>query len=108
MGMVRTVTDDSFEAEVLRSAKPVLVEYWAQWCGPCRQLGPVLDAIAAEHGEALDVVKINADENPQSVVRHGVMLVPTVAVFAGGEVVRQLTGARSKSALLREVAGFLQ
>jgi thioredoxin 1 len=107
MSTVRTVTDDSFEADVLHSARPVLVEYWAQWCGPCRQLGPVLDAIAAEHGEALDVVKINADENPQTVVRYGVMLVPTVAVFAGGEVVRQLTGARSKSALLREVADFL-
>ncbi|HEY8043090.1 MAG TPA: thioredoxin [Streptosporangiaceae bacterium] len=107
MGMVRTVTDDSFEADVLRSTKPVMVEYWAQWCGPCRQLGPVLDAIAAEHGEALDVVKINADENPQTVASYGVMLVPTVAVFAGGEMVRQLAGARSKSALLREVAGLL-
>jgi thioredoxin 1 len=107
MGMVRTVTDGSFEADVLRSAKPVLVEYWAQWCGPCRQLGPVLDAIAAEHGGALDVVKINADENPQTVASYGVMLVPTVAVFAGGEMVRQLAGARSKSALLREVADFL-
>ena len=107
MSVVKTVTDDSFEAEVLRSTRPVIVEYWAQWCGPCRQLGPVLEAIAAEHADAIDVVKINAEENPRTTMRYGVMLVPTVNVFAGGEVVRQLVGARSKSAMLREVADFL-
>jgi thioredoxin 1 len=105
--MVRAVTDDSFEADVLRSAKAVIVEYWAQWCGPCRQLGPVPEAIAAEHADAIDVVKVNADENPQTAVRFGVMVVPTVTVFSGGEVVKQLVGARSKSAMLREVADFL-
>ena len=107
MGMVKAVTDDSFEADVLRSTRPVLVEYWAEWCGACRQLGPVLEAIAAEYANAIDVVKLNADENPQTAVRYGVMLIPTVTVFSGGEVVRQLVGARSKAALLREVADFL-
>ena len=107
MDTLISVTDDSFEAEVVASPRPVIVEYWAQWCGPCRQLGPVLEAIAAEHAEAIDVVKINADENPQTTVKYGVMLVPTVNVFAGGEVVKQLVGARSKSAMLREMADFL-
>src|SRR5450755_2423608 len=105
--MVRAVTDDSFEADVLRSAKAVIVEYWAQWCGPCRQLGPVPEAIAAEHADAIDVVKVNADENPRTTARYRVMLVPTVAVFCAGEVVRQLAGARSRSAMLRQVADFL-
>lgn len=107
MGAVKTVTDDSFEASVVRSTKPVIVEYWAEWCGPCRQLGPVLEAIAEEHADAIDVVKVNADRNPQTTVKYGVMLIPTVSVFDGGQVVKELVGARSKAALLREVADFL-
>jgi len=106
MGMVKAVTDDSFEADVLRSAKPVIVEYWAQWCGPCRMVGPVLEAIAAEHTGQVDVVKLNVDENPKTAQRYGILHVPTMDLFRGGEVVKQVIGARSKSALLREFAEF--
>lgn len=108
MSEVRTVTDESFAADVERNPRPVIVEYWAQWCGPCRQVGPVLDAIAEEHGGSVDVVKINVDENQQTAQKYSVLLVPTVSLFAGGQPVRQVIGARSKAALLREFADYVQ
>jgi thioredoxin 1 len=108
MSAVRTVTDESFAAEVERNPRPVIVEYWAQWCGPCRQVGPVLDAIAAEHAASVDVVKLNVDENPLTAQKYSVMLVPTVSLFAGGRPVRQVVGARSKAAMLREFADYVQ
>jgi thioredoxin 1 len=104
---VTNVTDDSFDAAVLASPRPVIVEYWAQWCGPCRQVGPVLDAIAQENADRVDVVKLNVDENPRTAQRYGVMLVPTIGLFSGGEVVKQVIGAKSKFALLREFDGLL-
>jgi thioredoxin 1 len=107
MGELKTVTEASFEAEVLSSARPVVVEYWAEWCGPCRQVGPVLQALAAEYGERVDVVKVNVDENPGISQRYGVLHVPTISLFSGGEVVRQVVGVRSRAALEREFAGFL-
>ena len=107
MGAAKIVTDDGIEADVLQNPKPVIVEYWAQWCGPCHQVSPVLEAIAAEHADTLDVVKLNVDENPQTARRYGIMLVPTLNLFRGGEVVKQVIGARSRSALMREFAGFL-
>jgi thioredoxin 1 len=107
MSAVKAVTDQSFAADVLSSPRPVIVEYWAPWCGPCRQVGPVLDAIAAEYAGKVDVVKLNTDENPQSMRDYGVMMVPTINLFSGGEVVKQVIGARSKSALLREFAEFI-
>jgi thioredoxin 1 len=103
----KSVTDASFEADVLTSPRPVIVEYWAPWCGPCRQVGPVLDAIAAEYAGQVDVVKLNTDENPESMRKYGVMMVPTINLFSGGEVVKQVIGAKSKSALLREFADFI-
>ena len=108
MSTVKAVTDGTFEPDVLRSPRPVLVEFWAQWCPPCRQLAPVLDQLAAERDGTLDVVKINSDENPQAVLRYHVMQVPTLALFSGGELVKQVIGARSKSALLRAFAEFIE
>jgi len=107
MSAAREVTDQSFDADVLASPRSVIVEYWAPWCGPCRQVGPVLDAIAAEYSGRVDVVKVNTDENPQSMVKYGVMAVPTINLFSGGEVVKQVVGAKSKTALLREFADFI-
>jgi thioredoxin 1 len=107
MSVIRPVTDEHFEAEVIHSTRPVLVEAWAQWCGPCRQLGPVLESIAAEYAGLLDVVKLNVDENPLTTTKYAIMLVPTLSLFSGGQIVEQVVGARSKSALLREFADFI-
>jgi thioredoxin 1 len=106
MSDARVVTDDSFEAEVLNNPRPVIVEYWAEWCGPCRMVAPVLDSIAADQAGRIDLVKINVDENPVTAQRFGVLHVPTVTVFSGGKVVSQVIGARSKAALLREFGDF--
>src|SRR5260370_36148428 len=107
MGAIKAVTDESFELDVLQNSKPVIVEYWAQWCPPCRMVAPVLEEIAQEHGDKIDVVKVNTDENPATMQKYGVLAVPTMHAFAGGEVVRQVIGARSKSALLRAFADLI-
>jgi thioredoxin 1 len=104
---LKNVTEDSFEQDVLKSNKPVLVDFWAAWCGPCRRLAPTLEAIADECGEKIEIVKLNIDENPAIAVRYGVMSIPTMNVYKGGEVVQTIMGARPKAALERELASHL-
>jgi thioredoxin 1 len=99
---VHETTDDLFASEVLGSDKPVLVEFWAPWCGPCHQLAPILDQLASER-EDLRIVKVNQDENPLVAARYRVMAVPTMLLFDRGEPVAQLVGARPKSAIVREL-----
>jgi thioredoxin 1 len=107
MGATKAVTDATFEDEVLKSDKPVIVDYWAEWCGPCRQVAPVLEEIATEHADKIEVVKLNVDENPATSQRYRILNIPTLSVFKDGEVVKEIVGARPKSALLRELADFI-
>ena len=103
----RSVTDETFASEVLASDKPVMVDFWAEWCGPCRAVSPILDQIASEHGDKIDIVKLNVDENPNTAMEFNITSIPTMKVFKGGDVVKTVVGAKPKPALEAELAEFL-
>jgi thioredoxin 1 len=103
----RDVTDANFATEVLASEKPIMVDFWAEWCGPCRAVSPILDQIATEHSEKIDVVKLNVDLNPETAMKYQITSIPTMKVFRGGEVVKTVIGAKPKPALEADLAEFL-
>ena len=103
----RSVTDATFATEVLGSEKPIMVDFWAEWCGPCRAVSPILDQIASEYSDKIDVVKLNVDENPETAMKYQITSIPTMKVFRGGEVVKTVIGAKPKPALEADLQEFL-
>ncbi len=103
----KTVTDATFAADVLGADGPVLVDFWAEWCGPCKMVAPVLDEIAGEYAGKITVAKVNIDENPGIARDYQILSIPTMSVFDKGQIVKSIVGARPKAAILKELADYI-
>ncbi len=101
------VTDAEWTSEVLEADKPVLVDFWAEWCGPCRMVSPIVDEIASEHADELKVLKLNVDENPSTAREYGIMSIPTLMVFKNGQPDKRIVGAKGKAALLGDLSDYV-
>lgn len=104
---MRDVTDATFEQDVLKSEKPVLVDFWAAWCGPCRRVGPVLQQIADENPDTIEIVKLNVDENPETAMKYQITSIPAMKLYSKGEVVKTVIGAKPKPAIEADLASVL-
>lgn len=102
------VTTADFEAVVLKSTTPVLVDFWAEWCGPCRAVGPILEEISNEYGDKIKIVKLNTDEEGTIAMKYGISSIPTMNIFVNGEVVKSIVGAKPKPALLKDLENYIK
>ncbi|MFP5458772.1 MAG: thioredoxin [Bacteriovoracia bacterium] len=107
MANLKSVTNDTFEQEVIKASTPVLVDFWAEWCGPCRALGPVLEEVAAEHTGKVQIVKVNVDEAPELANRFGIRGIPTMILFKGGEVKSTLMGNQPKAEIVKQISSLV-
>jgi thioredoxin 1 len=107
MSSATEVTDANFEELVINSKDTIMVDFWAEWCGPCRAVSPILDQIASEHADKIKIVKLNVDNNPQMAMKYQITSIPAMKVFRGGEVVKTVIGAKPKPAIEADLAEFL-